>query len=50
MAQVEVDKPLGLKFQESNAPGGGLKVTVRCITCSLMPCFAMIWRAYVHAP
>ena len=23
-----MDKPLGLKFQESKAPGGGLRVTV----------------------
>ena len=35
--QVEVDKPLGLKFQESKAPGGGLKVTVRHCASSCMP-------------
>lgn len=43
--QIEVDKPLGLKFTESKAPGGGLKVTVSkvvlaAVACKLTCCWA----------
>ena len=51
-SQIEVDKPLGLKFNESKAPGGGLKVTVSVLGSSsgLHTCWHLAVRLHVVLP
>ena len=48
LLQVEIDKPVGLTFVESDAAGGGLVVKVREKAVAVCVCVRAGWRAHVR--